>query len=88
MKKKPTTASKLVALEKLSKTPEWKILCEMGQNRVLYQKDKIVALSESNPVKLAVNKAYERGIMVGVILMMRDVNNASNELNKLEEKEK
>ena len=88
MKKLKTTASTLVALERLSKNKDWKLLCQLGENRVLYQKDKIVALSETNPVKLAVNKAYERGVMTGVILLIRDVNNASSELNKLDEKEK
>ena len=85
--KKTTNLDDLSSLAKLATTKEWKVYCRMAENRIQYQKDKIVSLSEVNPMKLAVNKAFERGLMTGVILSMKDVNNASNELQKLEEKE-
>jgi hypothetical protein len=85
--KNPTLLDDLAALAKLATTPEWKVFCRMAHNRIEYQKDKIIRLPESNPVKLAVSKAYERGLMAGLILIMKNVNNSAAEMEKLAEKE-
>ena len=83
--KQPVQIDDLAALAKMATTPEWKIFEKMAYNRIQYQKDKIVSLPELEPVKLAVNKAYERGIIAGLILTMKNVNGASQEMDKLAE---
>jgi hypothetical protein len=83
--KKPVQIDDLAALAKMANTPEWKVFQKMAHNRIQYQKDKIVSLPELEPVKLAVNKAYERGIIAGLILVMKNVNEAAQEMEKLAE---
>lgn len=84
----PINIDDLAVLAKLSKLPEWKVFSRMVQNRVQYQKDHIIGLPELNPVKLAIDKAYDRGIIAGILLMVKNVETASIEMEKLAEKAK
>jgi hypothetical protein len=85
--KEPTKLNDLVDLVKIQKSPEWKTLMRMGYNRVQYQKDHIVALPELNPIKLAVDKAYDRGIIAGILIVIKNVETAAAQMEKLAEKE-
>lgn len=84
---KPLVIDDLAALAKMATTPEWKVFSRMAQNRIQYQKDHIVSLPEYDCVKLAVNKAYDRGIIAGLLLILKNVDTAADEMNKLAEKE-
>jgi hypothetical protein len=83
----PILIDDLAALAKMAKTPEWKVFSRMAQNRIQYQKDHIIGLPEYDCVKLAVNKAYDRGIIAGLLLVMKNVDTAAYEMEKLAEKE-
>lgn len=85
--KKPVVLEDLADLAKLATYPEWKTFKKMAFNRVQYQKDHIVTLPEYDTIKLAVNKAYDRGIIAGLILVMKNVDTAAEEMEKLAEKE-
>ena len=91
MKKRKTTAPILIddlaVLAKLSKTPEWKVFARMAQNRIEYQKNHIIGLAEYDTVKLAINKAYDRGVIAGLVLMLKNVDGAAIEMEKLAQKE-
>lgn len=84
--KEPILLNDLADLAKLAKTKEWKTLVKMGQNRIAYQKDHIVGLPEKNPY-LAIEKAYDRGIIAGVLLLIKNVEGAAAQMEKLAEKE-
>jgi len=83
----PILIDDLAALAKMAKTPEWKVFSRMAQNRIQYEKDRIVGLPEYDTVKLAINKAYDRGIIAGLLLMIKNVDTAAYEMEKLAEKE-
>jgi len=85
---KPVQIDDLAALAKMAKTPEWKVFSRMANNRIQYQKDHIVSLPEYDTIKLAINKAYDRGIIAGLVLMMKNVDTASYEMDKLAEEGK
>lgn len=76
----------LADLAKLASYKEWKTAERMAYNRIQYQKDHIVALPEKNP-HLAIEKAYDRGVIAGVLLMIKNISNAATEMEKLAEKE-
>jgi len=84
--KEPTQIDDLAALAKLAQISEWKTFVRMAMNRVQYQKDHIVALPEKNPY-LAIEKAYDRGVIAGIIKMIKNVETAAIEMDKLAEKE-
>lgn len=86
-KKQTIVLEDLAQLAKLSKYPEWKTFCRMVSNRVVYQKDHIVGLPEYDAIKLAINKAYDRGVIAGILLMVKNVNTAAEEMEKLAKKE-
>lgn len=81
--KLPTKIEDLAQLDKMSKTPEWRTFVRMAQNRIQYQKDHIIGLPELNPVKLAVDKAYDRGMIAGLLLMIKNVETAAVEMEKI-----
>jgi hypothetical protein len=85
--KEPTKLNDLADLATIQKTPQWKTFMRMGYNRVQYQKDHIVALPELNPVKLAVDKAYDRGVIAGILICIKNVETAAAQMEKLAEKE-
>jgi hypothetical protein len=82
----PIQIDDLAALDKIFKTPEFKVLKRMSENRISYQKDHIVALPEKNPY-LGVDKAYDRGIIAGIKIVIKNIETAANEMEKLAEKE-
>ena len=83
----PIQIDDLAALAKMAKTPEWKTFTRMAQNRIQYQKDHIIGLPEYDMAKLAINKAYDRGVIAGLILMLKNVDGAAYEMEKLAQKE-
>ena len=83
----PTHIDDLAALATMAQTKEWKVFTRMAHNRVQYQKDHIIALPELNPIKLAVNKAYDRGMIAGLLLVIKNVETAAFEMEKLAQKE-
>lgn len=85
--KSPTRIDDLASLAKMATTPEWKVFCRMASNRIQYQKDHIIGLPELNPIKLSVNKAYDRGIIAGLLLVMKNVDTAAFEMDKLAKEE-
>jgi hypothetical protein len=86
-KTKPIThIDDLAALAKLAQTEEWKIYSRMVSNRIAYQKDHIVALPEKNPY-LGIDKAYDRGIIAGLLIGVKAVETAASEMEKLAQKE-
>lgn len=85
--KEPRNIDDLADLAKLSEYKEWKTFVRMAHNRIQYQKDHIVGLPELNPVKLAIDKAYDRGIIAGLLITVKNVETAKIELEKLAEKD-
>lgn len=85
--KEPRNIDDLADLAKLSDVKEWKTFVRMAHNRIQYQKDHIVALPELNPVKLAIDKAYDRGVIAGLLVGIKNVENAKSELEKLAQKD-
>lgn len=84
--KTPTNIDDLATLAKLQQSKEWPTFLRMAQNRIQYQKDHIVALPEKNPY-LAVDKSYDRGIIAGILICIKAVETAAQEMEKLAEKE-
>jgi GH25 family lysozyme M1 (1,4-beta-N-acetylmuramidase) len=84
--KQPVRLEDLAALAKMSQTVEWKTFVRMCRNRVVWQKDHIVNLPEKNQY-LAVEKAYDRGVIAGILICIKQVETASAEMEKLAEKE-
>jgi len=83
----PILIDDLAALSKMAKTPEWRVFSRMAQNRIQYQKDHIIGLPEYDMAKLAINKAYDRGVIAGLLLMLKNVDTAAVEMEKLAQKE-
>jgi hypothetical protein len=90
MKKRKVTAPILIddlaALAKIASTPEFKVLKRISDNRIFYQKDHIIALPEKNPY-LGIDKAYDRGVIAGIRIVIKSIETASIEMEKLAEKE-
>jgi hypothetical protein len=86
--KAPTQIDDLAVLAKLSLMPEWKVFERMVRNRVQYEKDLIIRLPEYNPTKLAIDKSHHMGKISGLLAMIKNVETASLEMEKLAEKEK
>ena len=87
LNKQPTKIDDLADLAKMQQTPEWKTFMRMAYNRIQYQKDHIIALPELNTVKLAIDKAYDRGIIAGILICTKNVETAAIEMEKLALKE-
>ena len=85
--KRPLLVEDLAALAAISKYPEWKTLARVIKNRIQYQKDHIITLPELVPVKLAIDKAYDRGLIAGLLIVLKNVETASVEMEKLAQKE-
>jgi hypothetical protein len=85
--KNPILIDDLADLAKLSTLKEWKTAERMAFNRIQYQKDHIVALPEKSPY-LAIEKAFDRGLIAGITMIIKNINNAAAEMEKLAEKEK
>ena len=81
--KTPSNIDDLAQLAKLGETKEWKTFVRMAQNRIQYQKDHIISLPELNPVKLAIDKAYDRGLIAGLLIGIKNVETAATEMEKL-----
>lgn len=84
--KNPTNIEDLAVLAKMQQSKEWPTFLRMGMNRIQYQKDHIVALPEKNQY-LAIDKAYDRGIIAGILLCIKAVETAAEEMEKLAQKE-
>jgi hypothetical protein len=85
--KKPVEVTDLANLAALAKYPEWKTFVKMAKNRIAFQKEHIIRLPELVPVKLAVDKAYDRGIISGLLLVIKNVETAADQMEKLASKE-
>jgi len=85
--KEPTKIDDLAALAKMQRTPEWKVFMRLAYNRIQYQKDHIIGLPELQPVKLAIDKAYDRGLIAGLLVAIKNVETAAVQMEKLAEKE-
>lgn len=85
--KEPTQIDDLAVLAKLATLPEWKVFERMARNRIQYEKDKIIRLQEYNPTKLAIDKSRCMGTISGLLLMIKNVETAALEMEKLAEKE-
>lgn len=85
--KRPLEVEDLAALAALGKYPEWKVFTKMAKNRIAFQKEHIIRLPELVPVKLAVDKAYDRGIISGLLLVIKNVETAADQMEKLATKE-
>jgi hypothetical protein len=85
--KEPTQIEDLAALAKLALTPEWRVFERMARNRIQYEKDLIIRLPEYNPVKLSIDKAHHMGKISGLLLVIKNVETAALEMEKLAEKE-
>ena len=83
--KTPRALEDLADLAKLGSAKEWKTFVRMVENRIQYQKDHIIALPELNPVKLSIDKAYDRGVIAGLLICIKNVDSAATELEKLAE---
>jgi len=83
----PTHIDDLAALSVMAQTKEWKVFARMVHNRIQYQKDHIIGLPELNPIKLSVNKAYDRGMIAGLLLVIKNVETAAFEMEKLAQAE-
>lgn len=84
--KTPTAVEDLAALAKMQQTPEWQVFMRMSRNRIEYQKDHIIGLPEKNPY-LAIDKAYDRGLIAGILIGLKTVETAATEMEKLAEKD-
>jgi len=82
----PILIDDLAALAKMAKTPEFKVLKRISDNRIFYQKDHIIALPEKNPY-LGIDKAYDRGVIAGIRIIIKSIETAEVEMEKLAEKE-
>jgi len=85
--KSPHRLEDLVALAEMATTKEWAVFNRMAHNRIQYQKDHIVKLPEKNQY-LAIEKAYDRGIIAGIMICIKNVETASIEMEKLAQEEK
>jgi len=77
----------LAVLAKLALTPEWKVLEKIIRTGVHNHKELIVSLSNDNPVKLAIDKSRLNGIIAGLLIVIKKVETAAAQMEKLAEKE-
>lgn len=84
--KEPTKIDDLADLAKMQESKEWKTFMRMAYNRIQYQKDHIIALPEKNQY-LGIDKAYDRGLIAGILICIKNVESAATEMDKLAEKE-
>ena len=85
--KEPTKLDDLAVLAKLATLPEWKVFEKMARNRIQYEKDLIIRLPEYNPVKLSIDKSHHMGKIAGLLSIIKNVETAAIEMEKLAEKE-
>lgn len=78
----------LAILAKLHTMTEWKTLEKVIRTGVHNHKELIVSLSNDEPLKLAINKSRLNGIIAGMLLVIKKVETAALEMDKLAEKEK
>jgi len=86
--KEPTKLDDLAVLAKLATLPEWKVFERMARNRIQYEKDIIIRLNEYNPTKMAIDKSHHMGKISALLFVIKNVETASLEMEKLAEKEK
>ena len=67
---------------------EWKTLEKIIRVGIHNHKELIVTLSNDNPVKLAVDKSRLNGIISGLALVIKKVETASAQMEKLAQMEK
>ena len=84
---KPVPLDDLAVLAKLALTPEWTTLVKVIRTGVHNHKELIVSLSNDDPVKLAINKSRLNGIIAGLLIVVKKVETAAAEMEKLAEKE-
>ena len=77
----------LEVLAKLCQSKTWEVLSRLLDNRREKDKNSILNFPEYDPVKLATNKAFYRGRISAIDLLMKEVNDAGKNLDKLSEKE-
>lgn len=81
--KKTLPIDDLAILAKLAQMPEWSVLEKTIRNGVRHQKDVIVLLSNDNPTKLAIDKSRLNGVIAGLLLVVKHVETAAAEMEKL-----
>lgn len=78
--------SDLEALTAIAQSKEWKVLQRILENRKEIDKNAIVRFPEADPVQLAINKAFLRGRISAVHLVIKEINSAPDLLEKMETK--
>lgn len=84
---KPIVIDDLAVLAKLATMPEWKTLEKIIRTGVHNHKEVIISLSNDEPVKLAINKSRLNGMIAGMLLVIKKVETAASEMEKLAGKE-
>jgi len=85
---KPTPIDDLAILASGAQTEFWKTLEKTIRVGVHNHKELIVSLGNDEPLKLAINKSRLNGIIAGLLIVIKKVETASAEMEKLAEKEK
>lgn len=75
---------KYEALARLASYPEAKVLWDMLTLRAEQDIDSIISYPETDPVKLAVEKAFLRGRIAAIKMIMKEVAGAAKQLEKFE----
>lgn len=84
---KPVPLNDLAVLAKLANMTEWAVLERVIRAGVHNHKELIVTLSNDEPIKLAVNKSRLNGIIAGLLIVIKKVETAAAEMEKLAEKD-
>lgn len=82
--KEPRLLEDLADLAKMQTTKEWKTFMRMAHNRIDYQKDHIISLPEKTQY-LGIDKAYDRGVIAGILICIKNVETAAAQMDKLAE---
>jgi len=80
---KPVPLDDLAVLASLAQTPEWRVLEKTIRTGVHNHKELIVSLSNDNPTKLAIDKSRLNGIIAGLLIIIKKVETAAAEMEKL-----
>jgi hypothetical protein len=83
---KPVPLDDLAVLAKLSLMPEWKVLERVIRTGVHNHKELIVTLNNDQPVRLAIDKSRLNGVIAGLLIVIKKVETAVAEMDKLAEK--
>jgi len=84
---KPIPIDDLAVLASGAKSDFWKVLEKTIRTGVHNNKEMIVVLGNDDPVKLAINKSRLNGVIAGLLIVIKKVETAASEMEKLAEKE-